>query len=143
MITMNNEKGSSVVLTNQTNLTSNINNTTNINGKNNSSKHVDHGGEMGDSKAKNNITIMLILTSFLYTVSNTPYLIWYIFINITNNTAWNGVISTIFNVSLFCLILLCLLKIFIYFFFNKIFREEILKHFRKLRFILPTKFGRK
>jgi hypothetical protein len=74
------------------------------------------------STEKNNLTLMLIMTSFLYTIGNLPYTILYSVTNIAP-TMSNDFTYFISWFSMFCLIMLINLKPLVYFAFNKFYKE--------------------
>jgi hypothetical protein len=79
------------------------------------------------SSSENNLTLMLIMTSFLYTFGNLPFMIYYSISNIAPNMS-NDFTHFITWFSLVCLITLIIMKPVIYFTFNKIYKDFFLHY---------------
>ena len=72
-----------------------------------------------DSKAKRNLTLMIVSISFLFTIGTLPWAIYYTLsslVSIPNLYPMQVLASC-------CLYLLVSLKIFVYYFFNRLFRQ--------------------
>lgn len=81
-----------------------------------------------DSRAKRNLTLMIVSISFLFTLGTLPWAIYYTLtnlINVPNSYPFQVIASC-------CLYLLVSLKIFIYYFFNRLFRQIIRQNFASL-----------
>lgn len=77
-----------------------------------------------DSKAKRNLTLMIISVSFLFTLGTLPWAVYYTLsylVNSSNLYPFQVVASC-------CLYLLVSFKIFVYYFFNRLFRQVVRLH---------------
>ena len=76
-----------------------------------------------EKEANRNITRMLISTSFLYIFGNIPYSIYYISTRIFGIKPSD--LNILFAFSQLSLYLLIILKVFVYYFFNRLFRKQL------------------
>lgn len=78
-----------------------------------------------DSKAKRNLTLMIVCISFLFTAGTLPWAVYYTLASLISipNLYPLQVLSSC------CLYLLVSLKIFIYYFFNRLFRQLLQSYF--------------
>ena len=81
-------------------------------------------------EANRNLTIMLIALAFNYIIGNTPYMIYYSMLQVGYKIPlW------FFLLSLTCLYLLRTFKLFIHYFFNKLFRQQLNAYLKYLKFL--------
>jgi hypothetical protein len=77
-----------------------------------------------------NITLMLLSISFLYVLGNLPYAIYFVSTRIFKIKP--DLIQGLFVISQCSLYFLIIFKVFIYYFFNKMFRKEFDNIFHSL-----------
>ena len=88
-------------------------------------KPVSKKSTSNDSRAKRNLTLMIVCISFLFTAGTLPWAVYYTLASLISipNLYPLQVLSSC------CLYLLVSLKIFIYYFFNRLFRQLLQSYF--------------
>lgn len=87
-----------------------------------------------DSRAKRNITMMIISTSFLYSFGTLPWAVYYTLLNVVKLQA--PFLSYMNIVARCCLYSLIACKIIVYYSFNRLYRRVLIQHFKTLFFFV-------
>jgi hypothetical protein len=100
----------------------------------NKKKSVSSGGvtaasssSSSSSKENDNITAMLIIISMIFTFGNMPYMVYYSITQIAP-TFQNTFMSTMNWLSRVCLSMLVILKVWVYFAYNKLYKRQLLDY---------------
>jgi hypothetical protein len=85
--------------------------------------------QSNDSRAKRNLTLMIISVSLLFSFGTLPWAVYYTMVNVIKlNFVFLGTLQIVARCCLYSLIA-C--KIFIYYFFNRLYRQ-VLKQYLKM-----------
>jgi hypothetical protein len=79
------------------------------------------------SNESENITAMLIIISMIFTLGNLPYMVYYSITQIAPSFQ-NTFMSTMNWLSRVCLSMLVILKVWVYFAYNKLYRKQLLEY---------------
>jgi hypothetical protein len=89
------------------------------------------------SAAENRVTVMLISIAFLYTIGTTPYMLDYMLEKVYGYDY--TFLESFYSVGSCCLYLLVGLKFFVYYFCNRLFREQINSYLNRLMCVFCKK----
>jgi hypothetical protein len=85
-----------------------------------------------EHEASRNITLMLIATSFLYTAGTLPYMLSNVVAFVNPAAAFENDLITVGS---FFIIIFPGVKLFVYAFFNKLFRQQLVTYLRAVKIL--------